>query len=641
MSRKLVIEFESDSDSSSGGEESELEYESESEEEKDAPSEYDEIKTRLKIIEFEDDEIKIQNLLFELNIYIADINFQDLVKDEKIAVEFSKIFSWENRIIPAHMQYIYLLSRSMEANNDKKMREKYNKEKNKPFKTIPDVYLKSVLSQIHPDRQIISDGLATVKKLLDPLISLFDLGEYPPTIKKVEELKNSIRDIIHGRLADHAIREITKTITGEKSNYIRHVVIEYLMAEILEISGNVAREDGKKRITSDHIDEAIDHDEELKALFRSDKIKEVVKKEIGVSVCDFYDSINNKFKVFSNFSDTPVKIDGVTWPTTEHYYHAEKFKAENKEDSEDVDWYQDKIREASTANKSKMLGNQKITGRFGSKTFLSPKDKTLLSDIIKESKDRGVSMRDDWEEVKDSVMYKAVKAKLEQHPDVKKVLLSTKDRIIREASPTDLYWGVGKNITGKNMLGNIYMKLRDEYRKVEHPMDYYQELTKSTKNIKITSPSGPETSESDLVDAENEGSEESKDAKKKKEEPKEAKKKNRAYELVTNLEGLPKSGDAIKDFYYSTGRRALNLLDEEDLNKYTISELKGLVGFFNNGIFGEKKKYVYTDKKKADFVNDLKSLMKDKKKVVFMEEESDNDSGSENDDESDDDSDEE
>lgn len=179
-----------------------------------------------------------------------------------------------------------------------------------------------------------------------------------------------------------------------------------------------------------------------------------------MSTIDFYDSIDNEYKVFSNYSKTPIKIDGVEWSTTEHYYHSQKFSGDN----EDIQWYKEKIRSASTANKSKMLGNQKVTGRFGAKTFLSPSDKTLLSDIINESKERGIRMREDWNEIKDEVMYFVVKTKLEQYPDIKKLLLSTTG-IIREASPTDLYWGIGKNNNGKNMLGKIYMKLRDEYKK--------------------------------------------------------------------------------------------------------------------------------------------------------------------------------
>ena len=34
---------------------------------------------------------------------------------------------------------------------------------------------------------------------------------------------------------------------------------------------------------------------------------------------------NNPFGEFSNFYHAEMKIDGKTWPTTEHYFQAQKF----------------------------------------------------------------------------------------------------------------------------------------------------------------------------------------------------------------------------------------------------------------------------------------------------------------------------
>ncbi|KFP34369.1 Histone H2A type 2-B, partial [Colius striatus] len=44
-------------------------------------------------------------------------------------------------------------------------------------------------------------------------------------------------------------------------------VLEYLSAEILELSGNAARENGKARITPRHIQLAVRNDDELNRLF--------------------------------------------------------------------------------------------------------------------------------------------------------------------------------------------------------------------------------------------------------------------------------------------------------------------------------------------------------------------------------------
>lgn len=33
----------------------------------------------------------------------------------------------------------------------------------------------------------------------------------------------------------------------------------------------------------------------------------------------------DEFGEFSNFAAFPIKLDGKTWPTTEHYFQAQKF----------------------------------------------------------------------------------------------------------------------------------------------------------------------------------------------------------------------------------------------------------------------------------------------------------------------------
>ena len=50
-------------------------------------------------------------------------------------------------------------------------------------------------------------------------------------------------------------------------------------------------------------------------------------------------------------------------------------------------------------------------------------------------------------------MRKALEAKFTQNPKIREVLISSKDELIVEKSPTDFYWGCGNNGTGKNRLG--------------------------------------------------------------------------------------------------------------------------------------------------------------------------------------------
>lgn len=73
------------------------------------------------------------------------------------------------------------------------------------------------------------------------------------------------------------------------------------------------------------------------------------------------------------------------------------------------------------------------------------------------------------ERTKDLEMAQVVLAKFSQGPTLKGLLLSTGDRPIIEASPTDAYWGWGPDQTGVNRLGLILMLVRDQIRKLVTP----------------------------------------------------------------------------------------------------------------------------------------------------------------------------
>ena len=71
-------------------------------------------------------------------------------------------------------------------------------------------------------------------------------------------------------------------------------------------------------------------------------------------------------------------------------------------------------------------------------------------------------LRPDWEMIKDQVMYIAVKAKFTQHIELSNLLISTGNTYIVEHTQNDSYWADGGDGSGKNMLGIILMKIRDE-----------------------------------------------------------------------------------------------------------------------------------------------------------------------------------
>lgn len=78
---------------------------------------------------------------------------------------------------------------------------------------------------------------------------------------------------------------------------------------------------------------------------------------------------------------------------------------------------------------------------------------------------RKVNLRQDWDDIKDDVMYDVVLAKFKQNPILKQKLLDTADAILVEGNTWgDKYWGVCDGI-GLNKLGQTLMRVREELSK--------------------------------------------------------------------------------------------------------------------------------------------------------------------------------
>ena len=140
----------------------------------------------------------------------------------------------------------------------------------------------------------------------------------------------------------------------------------------------------------------------------------------------YFYSTRGEYGSFSNFSAHGFELDGEYWPTTEHYFQAQKFLGTPQVD---------RIRQAKT-----------------------PKD------AAKMGRSRQLPLRQDWEQVKDDMMRKTVLRKFETHADIREILLATDDEEIVENAPGDYYWGCGKDGSGKNMLGHILMEVREILR---------------------------------------------------------------------------------------------------------------------------------------------------------------------------------
>src|SRR6476660_7449781 len=106
------------------------------------------------------------------------------------------------------------------------------------------------------------------------------------------------------------------------------------------------------------------------------------------TVINFY-STSGEYGCFSNFSKHSIHLKGRRWPTSEHYFQAQKFTGTEHEEA---------VRQA----KSPM-----VAARMG--------------------RSRERPLRSDWETAKDAIMREALRAKFTQHPQLRSLLLSTGD----------------------------------------------------------------------------------------------------------------------------------------------------------------------------------------------------------------------
>ena len=136
--------------------------------------------------------------------------------------------------------------------------------------------------------------------------------------------------------------------------------------------------------------------------------------------------VGDDYGVFSNFYASPITMDGVKYPTTEHYYQAKKFEGQPLE--------------ADVVN------------------CKSPGDAFRLANA--NTKQR----RKDWFAVSLKVMETALYHKFTQHEDLKQKLLDTGNRKIIEHTTKDNFFGDGGDGSGQNHLGRLLMELRAKLR---------------------------------------------------------------------------------------------------------------------------------------------------------------------------------
>ena len=165
------------------------------------------------------------------------------------------------------------------------------------------------------------------------------------------------------------------------------------------------------------------------AMKRAEKLKlEILEKRRGVVDGKLY--YNGEMREYAFLDNTacqvPILVDGVTYPSTEHYFQSQKFVGTPIEE---------KIRTTIDPVEAKKIG----TSSSG--------------------------LRSDWDTAKVDVMLKAISAKFDQHNKLRYKLLDTIPCRLIVAHVKDAYWGNGIDDTGKNVMGKILTTVRDAYLK--------------------------------------------------------------------------------------------------------------------------------------------------------------------------------
>ena len=142
------------------------------------------------------------------------------------------------------------------------------------------------------------------------------------------------------------------------------------------------------------------------------------------------DCFDKEWAFLSNFYWSEIEFEGITYPTNEHFFQAMK--------TLDIDERR-VIANCRTPGQAKRMG-------------------------------RRVALRPDWENVKEDIMFTGLCIKFsdEQLADW---LLETGDEELVEGNDwCDQTWGScnclkHKNVPGKNLLGKLLMKVREEIKK--------------------------------------------------------------------------------------------------------------------------------------------------------------------------------
>ncbi|MBE6146327.1 MAG: DUF1768 domain-containing protein [Firmicutes bacterium] len=128
----------------------------------------------------------------------------------------------------------------------------------------------------------------------------------------------------------------------------------------------------------------------------------------------------------ANYSNHGFTKNGIFYKTVEHYYQSEKF------DDPEI---KNKIINADTPKEASNIG-----------------------------RDRNLKRIDDFKSIKNQVMFDGILEKFRQNRDIAYKLIETRNKKIAEATIDEYYWGIGKDKSGKNVIGDILVRVRERIK---------------------------------------------------------------------------------------------------------------------------------------------------------------------------------
>jgi ribA/ribD-fused uncharacterized protein len=153
----------------------------------------------------------------------------------------------------------------------------------------------------------------------------------------------------------------------------------------------------------------------------------LISRDVGVTYTLTRDPVSftrvgERYGEFSNFAPFPIRLKNTAWPTSEPCFQAPKFAGTSQEEE---------IRRVQSPMPAARMGRS-----------------------------RRRPLRKDREKVKHRIMLDALRAKFEQHPELKGLLLGTGETRIVEHTSNDAYWGDGGDGSGLNRPGELLMRRR-------------------------------------------------------------------------------------------------------------------------------------------------------------------------------------